>query len=104
VERLDLARIGTLTFEAPDLERFPAIALARSALEAGNGATAVLNAANEIAVACFLDGMVGFLDIAALVDRTLELVEAGPVRSLDDFRELDNYARKVAESLVKSGS
>jgi 1-deoxy-D-xylulose-5-phosphate reductoisomerase len=103
VERLDLARIGTLTFEAPDVERFPSIALSRSALEAGNGATAVLNAANEIAVARFLDGTVGFLDIAALVDRTLELVEAGPVRSLDDFRELDARTRSITESLVKSG-
>ncbi len=104
VERLDLARIGTLTFEAPDVERFPAIALARSTLEAGNGATAVLNAANEVAVARFLDGAVGFLDIAALVDRTLEQVEAGAVRSLDDFRELDARTRAVTESLVKSGS
>jgi len=104
VERLDLARIGTLTFEAPDVERFPAIALARSALEAGNGATAVLNAANEVAVARFLDGTVGFLDIAALVERTLEQVVAGPVSSLDDFRELDAHARAVTESLVKSGS
>ncbi len=103
VERLDLARIGTLTFEAPDVERFPAIALSRSALEAGNGATAVLNAANEVAVARFLEGTVGFLDIAALVDRTLELVEGGPVRSLDDFRELDARTRSVTESLVKSG-
>jgi len=104
VERLDLARIGTLTFEAPDVERFPAIALARSALEAGNGATAVLNAANEVAVVRFLDGTVGFLDIAALVERTLEQVVAGPVSSLDDFRELDAHARAVTESLVKSGS
>ena len=104
VERLDLARIGTLTFEAPDVERFPAIALARSALEAGNGATAVLNAANEVAVARFLDGTVGFLDIAALVERTLDQVVAGPVSSLDDFRELDAHARAVTESLVKSGS
>jgi len=104
VERLDLARVGTLTFEAPDVERFPAIALARSALEAGNGATAVLNAANEVAVARFLDGTVGFLDIAALVERTLEQVVAGPVSSLDDFRELDAHARAVTESLVKSGS
>ena len=104
VERLDLARIGTLTFEAPDVERFPAIALARSALEAGNGATAVLNAANEVAVARFLDGTVGFLDIAALVEQTLGQVVAGPVSSLDDFRELDAHARAVTESLVKSGS
>jgi len=104
VERLDLARVGTLTFEAPDVERFPAIALARSALEAGNGATAVLNAANEVAVARFLDGTVGFLDIAALVERTLEQVVASPVRSLDDFRELDARTRAVTEFLVKSGS
>jgi len=104
VERLDLAAIGTLDFEAPDDERFPAIALARAALDSGNGSTAVLNAANEVAVQSFLDNLIGFLDITKLVEKTLELVPASPVRTLDDFRALDTETRVVTESLVKSGS
>ena len=68
-ERLDLAAIGELDFEAPDEERFPALRLAREALEAGGAAPAVLNAANEVAVAAFLAGRIGFPDIAALVER-----------------------------------
>ena len=62
-QRLDLAAIGRLDFEAPDLERFPALRLAREALEAGGAAPIVLNAANEVAVAAFLDGGIGFPDI-----------------------------------------
>ena len=104
LERLDLAAIGSLDFEAPDNERFPAIALARAALEAGQGTTAVLNAANEVAVQRFLDGRIGFLDIAKLVEETLARVVARPVRTLDDFRDLDTETRAVTESLVKSGS
>src|SRR6266540_198907 len=70
-QRLDLARHGTLVFENPDLERFPALALARRALEAGGGAPTVLNAANEVAVAAFLGRGLRFLGIAALVEATL---------------------------------
>lgn len=104
VERLDLAAIGSLDFEAPDDTRFPAIALARAALETGPGATAVLNAANEVAVHRFLEGQIGFLDIARLVEETLARVAARPVHTLDDFRDLDTETRAVTESLVKSGS
>jgi len=104
VERLDLAAIGTLDFEAPDDERFPAIALARAALDSGNGSTAVLNAANEVAVQSFLDNLIGFLDITKFVEKTLELVQVSPIRTLDDFRALDTETRVVTESLVKSGS
>ena len=70
-QRLDLAAIGRLDFEAPDLERFPALRLAREALEAGGAAPVVLNAANEVAVASFLAGGLRFLDIAAFVERAL---------------------------------
>ena len=70
--KLDLAAIATLTFEAPDETRFPALRLAREALAAGGGAPAALNAANEIAVAAFLEGQIGFLDIAAVVETTLD--------------------------------
>src|SRR5487761_1117080 len=69
--RLDLAQLGRLTFESPDPERFPALRLARAALLAGGGAPTGPHAANEIAVAAFLDGRIGFLDIAAIVEDTL---------------------------------
>jgi 1-deoxy-D-xylulose-5-phosphate reductoisomerase len=102
--RLDLAAIGSLEFEHPDHERFPAIALARNALSAGGGATVILNAANEIAVACFLEGQIGFLDIADTVARVLEAVEGHEIGSLGDFRSLDRESRHAAEILVKSAS
>src|SRR3546814_15216584 len=72
VERLDLAAIGRRTFEAPDPQRFPALALARAALCAGGTAPITLNAANEEAVSAFLAGRLGFLGICEIVERTLE--------------------------------
>ena len=75
--RLDLAAMGRLTFEAPDEARFPALALARAALQAGGAAPAVFNAANEIAVAAFLDRRIGFLDIAAAISETLDRAGSG---------------------------
>jgi 1-deoxy-D-xylulose-5-phosphate reductoisomerase len=72
----DLAELGRLTFEAPDLARFPALRIAREALAEGEGAPTALNAANEIAVAAFLDGRIGFGGLAPLVERTLELMRA----------------------------
>ena len=101
-KRLDLAEIGQLSFEAPDLERFPALGLARNALTRGNGSTAILNAANEVAVASFLDEKIGFLDITAVVEETLERVPARPITSIGDFEQLDAEARQIAQSLVKS--
>jgi 1-deoxy-D-xylulose-5-phosphate reductoisomerase len=101
-ERLDLASIGTLEFEPPDLERFPAIGLARDALRAGEGATVVLNAANEVAVARFLAGAIGFLDIVDTVADVLDRVQGRPVASLDEFRSLDAESRRIAEELVIS--
>jgi len=70
--RLDLAKLGSLTFEEPDLDRFPALGLAWQAMRTGSGATTVLNAANEIAVESFVDGKIGFTGIPALVEATLE--------------------------------
>jgi len=102
--RLDLAAIGTLEFEQPDHERFPAIALARNALSAGHGATVILNAANEVAVARFLEGQIGFLEIAETVAHVLETVDGHEIASLEDFRSLDRESRHVAENLVKSAS
>jgi 1-deoxy-D-xylulose-5-phosphate reductoisomerase len=102
--RLDLAAIGALEFEEPEHERFPSIALARSALSAGRGATVVLNAANEVAVDSFLEGRIGFLEIAETVMRVLDKVDGHEITSLEDFRSLDCESRHVSENLVKSVS
>src|SRR5690242_19815133 len=96
--RLDLARIATLTFEEPDMTRFPALALARRALAAGKGAPTVLNAANEIAVREFIDRRLGFAGIPALVEVTLEAAEregamAEP-QSVEDAVAIDDNARR----------
>jgi 1-deoxy-D-xylulose-5-phosphate reductoisomerase len=99
VARLDLAEIGQLTFEAPDSERFPALRLARQALQAGGSAPTILNAANEVAVAAFLAGNLGFLGIAEVVDRTLEGCAAVPLGSLDDVWRIDREARRIAKSM-----
>jgi len=98
--RLDLATLGRLEFFAPDLERFPALRLARSALQAGAGAPCVLNAANEVAVALFLDRRLGFLDIAAVVEDTLAAFGAPPADTLDAVLALDDAARQRAGDLA----
>lgn len=100
VPRLDLAAIGNLTFEAPDIARFPALRLARQALDAGAAAPTVLNAANEVAVARFLARAIGFLDIAAIVEDALAAVPNQPFTNLNDVVEIDALARRIAESLV----
>lgn len=100
VERLDLVRIGALTFEAPDENRFPALRLARAALVAGGSAPAVLNAANEVAVAAFLDRTIGFLDIAAVVEDALAAVPARPLADLDAVYAADDEGRRVAQAAV----
>ncbi|HEX5377306.1 MAG TPA: 1-deoxy-D-xylulose-5-phosphate reductoisomerase [Phenylobacterium sp.] len=100
--KLDLARAGALTFDEPDFDRFPALKVAKAALAAGGAAPAVLNSANEVAVAAFLDRRVGFLDIAAIVADTLERVEAGGLAedstgdALEAARRTDAMARRVA--------
>jgi 1-deoxy-D-xylulose-5-phosphate reductoisomerase len=105
--RLDLAAVGALTFEAPDIERFPALNLARHALRAGGGAPAAFNAANETAVARFLDRRIGFLDIVAAVAETLERLDAtGDLQArgehetadgaLESALAIDGRARQVA--------
>ncbi|WP_419814458.1 1-deoxy-D-xylulose-5-phosphate reductoisomerase [Glacieibacterium sp.] len=95
-ERLDLAKIGSLTFEAPDLLRFPALQLAMDALRAGGSAPCVLNAANEVAVAAFIAGQVGFLDIAAIVGDTLDEIDAPDCVTLADVMAVDAAARRAA--------
>lgn len=102
--KLDFAKVAKLTFEAPDLERFPALRLAREAVEAGGVAPASLNAANEVAVAAFLNGNIKFLDIAAISEQVLESVsrEGGPatLTTLEEAVDADRQARLIAEDCV----
>jgi len=98
--RLELADIGTLTFEAPDFERFPSLNLARQALKDGGSASTILNAANEVAVRHFLDKKIGFLDISRIVGETLDAAPGGAQENLDDVSEADAEARRIAEELV----
>jgi 1-deoxy-D-xylulose-5-phosphate reductoisomerase len=101
-QRLDLSKIGRLDFEAPDFGRFPALGLARGALEAGGAAPIVLNAANEVAVASFLAGQIGFMDIAAIVGDAVEESRFKPPRSVDDVVEIDASTRKRVKSAMKA--
>jgi 1-deoxy-D-xylulose-5-phosphate reductoisomerase len=101
-ERLDFAKVSTLTFEAPDEVRFPALRLAREALRTGGGAPVVLNAANEIAVQAFLDGRIGFLDIAAIVETALDRVNAGAAADLEEVAAADQSARAEARRQAES--
>jgi 1-deoxy-D-xylulose-5-phosphate reductoisomerase len=102
--RLDLARVASLTFEAPDPERFPALAIARRALTAGGAAPTIFNAANEIAVTAFVDRRLGFLGIAQLVEATLEAAErrnaTGEPQNIDEALAVDHMARTLAQSLL----
>ena len=102
-KRLDLASLGTLSFETPDEERFPALKLAREVLAEGGSGGTVLNAANEVAVAAFLSGRIGFLSIAALVEATLA-ANGGLTTchrgSVDDVLAIDAEARVAARSFL----
>lgn len=101
-EPLDLASIGSLTFEAPDEKRFPATRIARQAAEAGGAAPAVLNAANEVAVAAFLGGHLAFTDIAVSVERVLSTGnQPPPPRSLDEVLAVDAAARARAREMLE---
>ena len=99
-DQLDLGRVGSLTFEAPDVERFPALRLARQALEEGGSAPIVLNAANEEAVAAFLDGRIAFLDICQTVEEALHRTDAAQPRSIADVIDIDRAARALARDLM----
>ena len=102
---LDLATIGQLTFEQPDVERFPALRLARAAIAEGGAKPAILNAANEVAVAAFLAGQITFLEIAALVEATLTVYVPEAPANLEDLFSIDadarQYARAVLEKLTR---
>lgn len=101
-ERLDLVKAATLTFEAPDPVRFPALRLARAALQSGGGAPTILSAANEVAVQAFLDRRIGFLDIERIVEETLTALPHRPLRDLAAVREADADARRDAAGRIQA--
>ncbi|HEY7456266.1 MAG TPA: 1-deoxy-D-xylulose-5-phosphate reductoisomerase [Solirubrobacterales bacterium] len=100
VPRLDLAAVGELTFEPPDLETFACLRLALEAGRAGGTAPCVLNAADEVAVAAFLDGTIGFAAIGAAIERVLERMPAAPVTHFEDLFAIDAEARRRTEEQV----
>jgi 1-deoxy-D-xylulose-5-phosphate reductoisomerase len=104
VERVDLVKLQSLTFEAPDLERFPALGLAREALERGGTAPAILNAANEVAVEGFLARRLSFLDITRTVATCLNRAEQAALiqqpHSLEDVLAADGAGRRLAWDVI----
>jgi 1-deoxy-D-xylulose-5-phosphate reductoisomerase len=104
VRALDLAEVGTLTFEPVDHDAFPCLGLARAAAIAGGTAPCILNAANEIAVHAFLRGGIGYLGIAAVIERTLEALPPTRVRAFESLYEADREARALAAQLVEAES
>jgi 1-deoxy-D-xylulose-5-phosphate reductoisomerase len=94
-ERLDLTRVGALTFEEPDIDRFPCLGLARRALQAGGVAPVVLNAANEVAVAAFLEGRIRFTEIACLIERALAHVPARGLADIETCVDVDAETRRA---------
>jgi 1-deoxy-D-xylulose-5-phosphate reductoisomerase len=100
IERLDLTSVGTLTFQEPDTGRFPCLRLAYESLKAGQTYPAILNAANEIVVAAFLDNRIGFTDIADLVEKTMNAHNAYHPATLDEYLQADRWARQTAEHFI----
>jgi 1-deoxy-D-xylulose-5-phosphate reductoisomerase len=98
----DFVSIGKLTFEKPDIKKFPCLALAYAACEAGRTLPAVLNAANEVAVAAFLENRLSFIKIPQIIEKTMEhhVVVTDP--TLNDILEADQWARKQAQNLINA--
>jgi 1-deoxy-D-xylulose-5-phosphate reductoisomerase len=99
-QRLDFTRLGELTFEAPDLRRFPCLGFAYAALRHGRAASAVLNAANEVAVQAFLEGRLRFTGIAGTIERVLEAYDPAQPSGIDEVLEIDRRAREVATGML----
>ena len=103
VERLDLAALGQLAFEPPDPERFPALRLAREAMATGGVAPCVMNGAKEVALGAFIEGRVGFLEIAEVAEAAMaHLAHLPPATDLDDVFAADAEARRVAGDLIRA--
>jgi len=100
VRTLDLVDVGALTFEAPDVDSFPCLRLAREAAETGGTAPCILNAANEVAVHAFLAGDLSFMGIARVIESTLSELPALPVRHFSDLYAADSQAREVARGVA----
>jgi 1-deoxy-D-xylulose-5-phosphate reductoisomerase len=101
---LDLASIGMLTFEEPDLDRFPCLAYAFEALEAGGTMPAVVSAANEVAVKYFLDEKIGYNAIAGVIHATMAAHTPSPIKTIEDALTADLWARQEAERIIGSGA
>ena len=101
-ERVDFSKTNVLEFEPPDTRRFPALEFAKKALSEPESMAIVLNAANEIAVAAFLSGKIGFLQIMEVVEHVMGLHKPFEIHGLDDVHEHDIWARKVTESWISS--
>ncbi len=101
VQSLDLVKVGRLRFEAPDLRRFPALALAQEAGRAGGLRPASLNAANEVAVAAFLEGGLNFAQIPTVIESVMASTSGGEIRDLDDVLAADTEARSRAFSFIR---
>ena len=100
VDMLDFEKLSELTFRTPDFVRYPCLKLAMQASKSGQGATTCLNAANEVAVDAFLNGKIGYLDIATVVDGVLQKVNAGSLSDIDEVLDTDRQAREIAKSIV----
>jgi 1-deoxy-D-xylulose-5-phosphate reductoisomerase len=98
--RLDLTRVGQLTFFEPDVEKFACLRLARAALEQGGSAPVVLNAANEVAVAAFLERRIGFTTIAELIERALDTIPQTEPKAIDDCIVIDDETRRTVRALI----
>ncbi|WP_321391481.1 1-deoxy-D-xylulose-5-phosphate reductoisomerase [Emcibacter sp.] len=99
-KQLDLAHLGRLDFFEPDMARFPALKLAREALQTGGSAPTILNAANEIAVHAFLEGKIGFLDISGIVEKTLEVMGSVELKCLQTVLEINQEARRISAGFI----
>jgi len=104
VDTLDLFRVRQLDFEEPDYTRFPCLRLAKEAMAAGGTAPAILNAANEVAVAAFLDEAIGFTDIPRLVEGALSRVTAHAADDLETVLADDTAARRAADEAIAAGA
>lgn len=100
-QRLDISKLGTLTFETPDEEKFPSLSIGRQVLAQGGAAPAIFNAANEVAVSRFLRKEIGFLDIVPIIELTLAEIPNTPLRTLDDVLAIDQQSRKIAQCALK---
>ncbi len=100
---LDLAKVGTLTFEEPDMDRFPCLAYAFDALKAGGSMPAVLSAANEVAVKYFLEEKIGYTDIARVIRSTMDAHTPSNIETVEDALKADLWARQEAEKVIGAG-